>query len=89
MINVRDRRRVYVNSDKQAVFDRLRKKKSSNFQGKLKKESDAIEEKEAIANLNRLDTFISDLDDDLVFFSANPHVQVKGLREDDPASFMM
>ena len=72
-VNARNRRRVYMSSDKAAVFERLKSKSGQNFSGGKEAgtngEKDRLEEKEAIKNLDILDQMMSDLDGDMVFFS--------------------
>mmetsp|Transcript_11912 Transcript_11912/g.24364 ORF Transcript_11912/g.24364 Transcript_11912/m.24364 type:complete len:356 (+) Transcript_11912:3-1070(+) len=68
LVSVRDRRRVYINSDQNEVFDRLRNKSlgGTNSGGKTKAEAD--EEKNALNNLNILDSWQLGLEDDLLLF---------------------
>jgi hypothetical protein len=73
-INVSDRRRVYMNSDKAAVFERLKSKVNQNFVASKgdsggNSEKDKAEEKDAIKNLDILDSMLQDLDNDMLFFS--------------------
>jgi hypothetical protein len=71
----RERRRVYMNSDKAGVFERLKSKvkqdyngASNNKDGNNNSEADKIEEKECIKNLDILDQIALDLDGDMLFW---------------------
>ncbi|GMI31302.1 hypothetical protein TeGR_g4719 [Tetraparma gracilis] len=73
-LNARDRRRVYMTSDKAAVFDRLKVKAATGFQPDKAEhsEADKLEEKEAKKNLDILDQIAQDIDYDMIFWSEEP-----------------
>ncbi|GMI48774.1 hypothetical protein TrCOL_g3993 [Triparma columacea] len=68
MVNIRDRRRVYINSDKNEVFDRLRNKSRGGTNEGGKTEEEAREERNAKDNLNAMDKWQIGLEDDLLLF---------------------
>jgi len=79
LINVRDRRRVYINADKNDVFDRLRNKSLGGTNSGVKTEEEAKEERNALGNLNVLDFWQAGLEDDLLLFERGGRGQ--GIRE--------